>query len=131
MKNFHHFPKNTPTGYPDLKKAGPLGRTNLETKITLLPDVEMVIFNENKLEVEVDELKYLQMEVVTKLGLLESWSKEEEKFFLFSSKFKEYLELHSQEDWVKVEDGGRIIVEINPNKQTNIQGSLSSMVNMY
>ena len=25
----------------------------------------MVIFNENKLEVEVDELKYLQMEVVT------------------------------------------------------------------
>ena len=25
MKNFHHFPKNTPTGYPDLKKTGPLG----------------------------------------------------------------------------------------------------------
>ena len=25
----------------------------------------MVIFDENKLEVEVDELKYLQMEVVT------------------------------------------------------------------
>ena len=23
MKNFHHFPKNTPTGYPDLKKTGP------------------------------------------------------------------------------------------------------------
>ena len=23
MQNFHHFPKNTPTGYPDLKKAGP------------------------------------------------------------------------------------------------------------
>ena len=75
------------------------------------------------------------MEVVNKLGLLESWSKVKVKvkvkFFLFSSKFKEYLEVHSQEDWVKVEDGGRIIVEINPNKQTNIQGSLSSMVNMY
>ena len=24
MKNYHHFPKNTPTGYPDLKKTGPL-----------------------------------------------------------------------------------------------------------
>ena len=23
MKNFHHFLKNTPTGYPDLKKTGP------------------------------------------------------------------------------------------------------------
>ena len=23
MKNVHHFPKNTPTGYPDLKKTGP------------------------------------------------------------------------------------------------------------
>ena len=23
-KNFHHFPKNTPTAYPDLKKTGPL-----------------------------------------------------------------------------------------------------------
>ena len=22
--NFHYFPKNTPTGYPDLKKTGPL-----------------------------------------------------------------------------------------------------------
>ena len=24
LKNFHHFPKKTPTGYPDLKKTGPL-----------------------------------------------------------------------------------------------------------
>ena len=24
MKNFHNFPKNTPSGYPDLKKTGPL-----------------------------------------------------------------------------------------------------------
>ena len=24
LKNFHYFPKNTPTGYPDLKKTGPL-----------------------------------------------------------------------------------------------------------
>ena len=24
MKNSHHLPKNTPTGYPDLKKTGPL-----------------------------------------------------------------------------------------------------------
>ena len=24
MKNFHNFAKNTPTGYPDLKKTGPL-----------------------------------------------------------------------------------------------------------
>ena len=23
MKNFDHFPKNTPTEYPDLKKTGP------------------------------------------------------------------------------------------------------------
>ena len=23
MKNVHHFPKNTPTGYPYLKKTGP------------------------------------------------------------------------------------------------------------
>ena len=23
LKNFHYFPKNTPTGYPDLKKTGP------------------------------------------------------------------------------------------------------------
>ena len=27
MKNFHRFPKNTPTGYPYLKKTGPLGPT--------------------------------------------------------------------------------------------------------
>ena len=43
------------------------------------------------------------MEVVTKL---ESWLKEEVKFFMFSSKFKEYLELHSQEEWVKVMKDG-------------------------
>ena len=24
MKNLHHFPKNTPTGYPDLEKTGAL-----------------------------------------------------------------------------------------------------------
>ena len=24
MKNCHHFRKDTPTGYPDLKKTGPL-----------------------------------------------------------------------------------------------------------
>ena len=23
IKNSHHFPKNTPTGYPDFKKTGP------------------------------------------------------------------------------------------------------------
>ena len=31
-KNFHYFPENTPTGYPDLKKTGPLGVKTFSTK---------------------------------------------------------------------------------------------------
>ena len=32
VKNFHHFPKSTPTGYPDLKKTGPLLKTKTKTR---------------------------------------------------------------------------------------------------
>ena len=30
LKNFYYFPKNTPTGYPDLKKTGPLEKYNVQ-----------------------------------------------------------------------------------------------------
>ena len=33
-KNFHHFPKNTPTGYLDLKKTGPLMYTREPLEIS-------------------------------------------------------------------------------------------------
>ena len=33
MKNFHHFPKNTPTGYPDLKKTRPLASISFKVRV--------------------------------------------------------------------------------------------------
>ena len=35
MKNSHNFPKNTPTGYPDLKKTGPQVKYNIVNKIQI------------------------------------------------------------------------------------------------
>ena len=36
-KNVHYFPKNTPTGYPDLKKTGPLVSSKSSFRINSIP----------------------------------------------------------------------------------------------